>query len=176
MGWITSGTCGIASWQNPARACERGQGRSRLWLRYTQDSWKCHQPGREEPALYLFKAIIERDDRIMIIPVSLHNEILERERGQQEHQGNENAETHSLQEIAACGTNLALAEAATAPRLAPGDLYTTTDNGPVAGEPGSLYTAGRLQPEFLALSGLLIYFQFNLSKTHPYLRYLHSLL
>lgn len=48
--------------------------------RYTQDSPKCPQPGRDEPVLDLFKAITERDDRIMIIPVSLHNEILERER------------------------------------------------------------------------------------------------
>lgn len=165
MGWIISGTCGIASWQNSARACECGQGRSHLPLKYSQDSWKCHQPGRDEPVLDLFKAVIERDDRIMIIPVSLHNEILERERAAG-HQGNENTETCSLQEIAAYGTNSALAEAGTAPQLAPGDLYTTTENGPLAGEPGRLYTAGRLQPESLALAGLLIYFQLNLSKTH----------
>lgn len=77
-------------------------------LRYTQGSWKCHQPGRDEPALDPFKAIIERDDRIMIIPVSLQNKILERARGQQGHRGNESTETQSLQEIAACGTNSAL--------------------------------------------------------------------
>jgi len=41
-----------------------------------------------------------------------------RERGQQGHQGNENTETHSLQEIATLGTNSALAEAGTAPRVA----------------------------------------------------------
>lgn len=83
-------------------------GRSYFQLRYTQGSWKHHQPGRDEPALDPFKAIIERDDRIMIIPVSLQNKILERPRGQQGHRGNESMETHSSQEIAACGTNSAL--------------------------------------------------------------------
>ena len=58
--------------------CEGG--RIYSLARYTQDSWKCQQPGRDEPVLDLFKVIIERNDRIMIIPVSLHNEILERER------------------------------------------------------------------------------------------------
>lgn len=55
-------------------------GRSCFQLRYAQGPWKCHQPGRDEPALDPLKAIIERDDRIMIIPVSPQNEILERER------------------------------------------------------------------------------------------------
>lgn len=42
-----------------------------------------------------------------------------RERGQQGHRGNENTEAHSLQEIAAHGTNSALTEAGTAPQVAP---------------------------------------------------------
>lgn len=118
MDWIISGMCSIASRQNSARAYERVQGRSYLQLRYTQDSWKCHQPGRDEPALDLFKAIIEGDDRIMILPVSLHNKIVERERSAG---GTEEMKTlrRSLHEIAACGTNSALAEAGTAPQVAP---------------------------------------------------------
>lgn len=128
-----------------------------LQLRYAQDSWKCHQPGRDEPALDPFKAIIEKDDRIMIIPVSLQNEILESERGQQGHRGNENTETRSLQGIAAPGTNSALAEAGTAPRVDPVRLLhphcpPVLSSCPVAGNPGSLHPAGGVTARILGCS------------------------
>lgn len=47
---------------------------------YSLDTLKTHGNATSQAETNQFKAIIEGDDRIMIIPVSLHKEILERGR------------------------------------------------------------------------------------------------
>lgn len=127
--------------------------------RYTQDSPKCPQPGGDEPVLDLFKAITERDDRIMIIPVSLHNEILERERSagaprKWKHWG-------SLIAGNCCPWDkFSFHRGRHSSPSCPSETFTPPLNMVLLQvSQGAFRRQEQLQPESLALSGLLIGFQ-----------------